>query len=203
MEAVLEKTLQEFVDSIEIPIGFKKEVDLQERKHNWQDGPKAILKSEDVEIHLDISVMMKKNKPDLSVTGSTKFIALGKMFSFDRIGIDNSFYLSHDGYDPIPSDVNKVVVAQIQRAKEGIKDMSEKIQVPELGFYISKEKQEKMSKLLKAGKSTSLTPSGFGIGYQLIGRRVRTTQWGPKVASDVLKKFFKVTTLYIDTMDCD
>jgi hypothetical protein len=77
------------------------------------------------------------------------------------------------------------------------------ILIPEIGFHVSPDRKKAIAKKLKGGGSERFMPSGFGTGYTLYGKHVRTSRFGAKVASAALKKFFDVKTLYVDKFDAD
>lgn len=166
-----------------------------------------LLKNEaqNVKIHLNYDVRRRNKKKDqyVSFDGHTSFLIGDSWSTFDRYGVEDSFYLKPVGivvrskWDN--QDLNVAVAEQMARITERREKLAAAggfISIPDLGFRVVRARLDEMTAALKAGKGTSLSPSGFGRGYFLkanIGRGY-LGQW--KRASEELKKFFSVDSLY-------
>ena len=198
-----DEKVRRFIDEfLTIPQGFTKEEDLEWPDKIWMSGPSLTLRSSEEEIEFIFRFSEFENI--LSITGTTRFKSAGVWYSFDRIGVDSSFYLAEDGDWEEPFEkVNEVLKKQFERIAQSRERLERSKPVPGIGFMLTPERIEKISRTLKAGGTETLMPSGFGTGYQLIGKKVRAGQWGPQIASKALKDFFKVPVLYVQSFDAD
>jgi len=145
-----------------------------------------------IEVHYD------PNSDGDTISGSTKYNSAQGWRTYDRYGVEDSFYLGKYG-EPI-NEVDRVLNEEIQRAKKGIEESKSLIGVPQIPFMITEKSRVTYSEKLKSGKCISFTPSGFGIGYTLSVKR--RSRWSTK-GSKELAKFFGVSSLYIEENDCD
>lgn len=148
--------------------------------------------------------------------GTTKFRVGDKWYSFDRAGVDDSFYWKHCWERELnehkkPVDLAAVIREQLERVKDRKAFHERAIDVPEIGFRIDPAKKAGLIEKLRdpAGHIT-FTPSGFGTGYT-IARFNHVTANGTKIAgfarwrrvSNALEDFFGVGPLWIERFDCD
>lgn len=127
--------------------------------------------------------------------------------SFDRRGVDNSFYWIDHSYTKGKPDVVKTIVEMIEIFKnqiDKVKKMREygksAIQIPQIGFSTSPAGKAEHIKRIQDTGYTQFTPSGFGTGYTLSRRKLYSYS---KPAGKELIDFFGLGPLWISTMDCD
>ena len=146
----------------------------------------------------------KKTDPTIEISGHTCFlkkdaITKGSHWSnFDQSGISDSFYETNKE----ESDPNTVIEEQIERVKAYLESYYSKtwLSVPELGYRVTEEQKEQITKLLKAGNGYVFHPSGMGTAYRIVTRqRFRYDKRGSKALAD----FFGVPFLFIEHVDWD
>jgi hypothetical protein len=123
--------------------------------------------------------------------------------SFDRTGVEDSFYWTGWGKDAkphTPAEMIETFKDHIERIKKQREYAKTAISVPQIGFTISPDRKEKDIAQLKAGKYVQFIPSGFGTGYTITRKPMYSYS---KRAAKPLEDFYGVSPLYISTMDCD
>lgn len=165
-------------------------------------------KSDDIEV--EVTLMADGHA---YVSGHTRFkIASGKWLTFDRSGIEDSFYPTKyvaksesNGYEGsvvvmTPSELHALVLEQIVKAKAFIERHKTMIDVPGLPFRLTPDRLAEHKQALKAGKHVTLLPGGMGTGYDLSTKK--TSRYS-RVAKPETARFFEVQTLYMDMIDHD
>jgi hypothetical protein len=145
--------------------------------------------------------------------GSTTFSAnadgTGGSRTFDRIGIEQSFYAN---VDATPETVRDTLLQQLERVQASRERITRSVTVPGLpgGWMVTPEQKINIAATLRSGKAHNFMPSGFGTGY-----RVCPSGYGNQPARragfngytrlpDETSKFFGVAgPLFYDTLDCD
>lgn len=133
--------------------------------------------------------------------GSTSFDTAQGRRTFDRRGVESSFYWQkmYKG-DTQKYDPNAIIERQMQRVKESRERMATAVAIPQIGFVMQPDDLEKMRAELKRGGSRSFMPSGFGTGYVLTAKRGRFS----KPVGAELEKFLNVgRPVYVETFDAD
>lgn len=184
---------QEYVDAVVAPDGFTKKV--SEETWGKQVSILVSLKSEDVEVKWSFSKEQVRSD-DTSVTGTTNYKAPdGKWYTFDRPGVDQSFY------DWFMCEPMKYFEEQVTKAKEAIERqrLEPVVEVPGTKINVTEKRRKQIMADLKSGKSARITPSGFGVGFDLSTKK--SSQWSKSVPA--MATFFGVPKLYGDQLDCD
>jgi hypothetical protein len=208
--------LQPIVDAFQTPDGFIRETgegraDRQSHYTEW--GGK---RTEGRWLRLTSpSVVIVLNYPDKStLCHAGSIIADGHTYyldpinpdgwyTFDRTGVDDSFYLSAPcDWDKDGLDLTKKVQEQLDRIRERLaKSLAAgpRIDIPHTGFSVTQGGKVKITERLLGGQGYSLTPSGFGRGLNL--RTRRTSHWD-KYRPD-LAAFFGVPEVWVSEFDHD
>jgi len=190
----------DLVEGIAVPDGFKKSF-VTRTEYGEKVRVLTLEKKGDttIEIHLT-------NDPDTWAMGSghTNFTTALGMRTFDRLGCDDSFYVDvpEKGKPGVVEAVNAQIVEQLARIVKSRDTLARSEVIPQIGFSVTPERKAECIKLLKAGKSVTFTPSGFGTGYELTtkaNRRSYGLEWGSKE----LAAFFGVPSIFFNRMDCD
>jgi hypothetical protein len=124
-------------------------------------------------------------------SGHTHFELDGKWSTFDRYGVEDSFYLDFE-----TGDLNVKVTEQLKRIKEKRDRVAEGggfITLPQVGYRVTRKWVEQAILTLRSGKTVSLHPSGFGTGYTLFSKLAGRKRWGAKYASEELCKVLAPT----------
>jgi hypothetical protein len=133
--------------------------------------------------------------------GTTEFKnAEGHWLSFDRCGVESSFYWKawdYKGADPV--DIEAVVAEQIARVAKSREYYKTAIKVPDVGFTTSPDGMVKLQRQLITSGYVHFHPSGFGTGYTV----TRAPRYGARRAKPELEKFFNLSPLYVETFDAD
>lgn len=95
-------------------------------------------------------------------SGTVNYTAKGKQFTFDRTGVEASFYWGSKG-----EDIVATLRKQVERVKEKQASFANRKEV-NLGpvtLFMTLESIQRMVDTLKSGKTHTYQPSGFGTGY--------------------------------------
>lgn len=133
--------------------------------------------------------------------GTTTFSTAHGERTFDRTGVESSFYHRLFGNEAV--DLDAMVKEQLGRIEERRTYLASSIQVPVVKYRIQPEDVARYRSQLKKRGVISFMPSGFGTGYTITTKPVRKLRHGEKRATPELEMFFGVSPLYISTMDCD
>jgi hypothetical protein len=141
---------------------------------------------------------------DQSGSGHVEYKANGKWYTFDRRGVEDSFYFIAlwKGDTSGKKDLNVLVADQLKRIEAKREYHATAIPVPGLPFTVAPDGVEKLKKQLQTMRTIHFTPSGFGTGYAVSKLR-SGYRYGEKRASPELEQFLGHAPLYITTMDCD
>jgi hypothetical protein len=132
-------------------------------------------------VNYDTKEIKKASYADFS--GHTHFELDGKWTTFDRYGVEDSFYVSAGG------DLNVKVNEQLKRIsgrRTEVADAGGFISLPQVGFRVTRKWVEAAIATLRSGKTVSLSPSGFGTGYTLFSKLAGRRRWGARTASEEL-----------------
>jgi hypothetical protein len=195
-------TAEAVVKGIEIP-GFTSEV----TSESWAYGgrketlPVAKFTGDGITIEVKFNQLASQREKlhayDYLASGHTSFTSTQGIRTFDRTGVEDSFYLNpQDGLVGLKSKIE----AQIKRVAESRECIKSQVPIPGLGFLVTEQRKAEVTTLLRAGKSTTFTPSGFGVGYRLHHRQ--RSRWDNRAKPET-ERFFDVSPIYLEQMDCD
>lgn len=142
-----------------------------------------------------------KSAKSYGYSGTTEYKYEGMTYTFDRTGVEPSFYFG-TRYSSKDKRLSEVVQEQLDRVRAkiaAIKSSGGYVNVPGTGFQITQKRKEELCANLLSRGTIQLTPSGFGTGYTFTTKKYRYFE--PATAEQ--KKFFGVQTLYVEMMDCD
>lgn len=131
-----------------------------------------------------------------TVDGSTYYKGDGGWRTYDRRGIDSSFYTGS------LTDPAEVIAEQRERIVKSLAVSKEMVSIPGFGWRIHKDALPKVKAKLAEGGSHSFTPHGMGVGKQVTTRRPRD-RYGWQKAGAAMAEFFGVGALYIIDFDYD
>jgi hypothetical protein len=144
------------------------------------------------------------------VRGITGFRCAGQTFTFDRRGVEDSWY--PDGHDKRICTQVQVAAAmkeQLIRAATALAKRTEretsgtKINFGPTTRTLMPDEIADLRKRLAANRTFEFRPAGFGTGYRFYQSRT-PGRYGSRVpASEEARKFFAAPYLVYDTMDCD
>lgn len=195
----IEKTLAE---EVEVPQGFTKTIG----PNKWEfgeatEGFRVDLISEDVKIEIHIiAVTDDWNKEDLVTwDGIDSFKTANGWKTFWSRGVDCGSFSGAWKKDDINAQVGDLLTK--------IRDCQEKsnseiaLPSPFNRFTADADKIAGFKATIASGKQVTLTPGGFGTGYEIGVRRRR--RYSQLVTGPEIKNVFGVMTVYYDTLDCD
>lgn len=216
--------IKEFVDSIEPPPGFVKTTgaghhsgiggaeDWDKNAPWWRKSTWVLVENKEagIAIAMNISHLPEqrwkagKKAPlkyvvgEISVNGHTCYKAAdGGWRTFDRRGVEDSFYLG--GWSDEPIDVSKTLKEQLERIEKAKETSKKMVKIPGFGYSIHQDNLDAVKKKIQSGGSHTFTPAGFGTGHVLSTRRSR---WGKLMPAETAK-FFGVPALYDEQFDHD
>lgn len=188
-----QKELQHLVPKIPKLNGFIGE---WKEEHYWFDGKNRLIKK----------YVLSNMKDEITFTfnpggdGSTSFNTERGWRSFDRTGVESSFYWKpwdYKGAEPV--DLNEVLKDQLERIAKQRDYFKTAIKIPEIGFTISPDGLAKLKGDLKRIGYRRFMPSGFGTGYTISIKKLR---FGNRVSKE-LEEFIGISPLYVETFDAD
>lgn len=182
-----DKELKAFISRVKPPSGFQKKVTTD--RHGYTN---ISIKSDDVEIIWLIS--RSYSSGDLSgISGTTNFKGPdGKWKTFDRRGIESSFYGNVD-------NPNKDVKEQLERIEERKKKLETMIEIPGWAWKVTPKRLDEIKEKFSKGKSVTFLPRGMGIGYTVSPKRMN--QFSTPVPRE-MSNFFGMP-LYQESIDYD
>jgi len=201
------KAMRTFAAKIVAPEGFTRE----ERDDHYSNGQQydgwhkmlgtltVMLKSDDVVITFAIedTVDWASKKKALRYNGHTNFKTEKGWRSFDRLGVEDSFYSPWNSKE-LP-DPATVIAEQLERIVKAKAADAERVDIPGLPYRINEAGRKERSQALKTRGCTTFTPSGFGTGHTVTTKKTRYGKPLPKATAD----FFGVQALYVETFDHD
>jgi hypothetical protein len=128
--------------------------------------------------------------------GSTHFIGArtGSWCTFDRRGIDDSFYTGS------ATDPAEVVREQLERIAKCREASVHYISIPGWRYNIHKDQLSEVKETLKQGGSHLFTPHGMGTAHRISIRP--TCSYASRLPAQTAK-FFDAPVLYAETLDWD
>ncbi len=171
--------------------------DSSEIVEEWEE-PVLVLTSKTVVLKFAATV-----NPDatIHICGTTNYLANGTWYTFDRRGIEDSFYSDYDSC-ATKWDVETVILEQIERAEKSIARHEAKGNMIELFPGINVFESDIANKIdeFKENGYISFTPSGMGIGYRITRNRV--SRWDSPL-SGVALECLGFKNAWVETLDCD
>lgn len=131
---------------------------------------------------------------------TTNYKAKGKEFTFDRYGVDDSFY--YEGLAKLPKQIDEQ--RERVKAQQARLANTEAFNLGPVSLMLSPEALQAIVTKLKEGKTHSYHPSGFGTGYYFsTNPRNRPSRYEtPAKASPELEKLVG-KKIYITSFDAD
>jgi len=221
--AALAATVAAFVESVQAPAGFVKttgrgthtgmELYPEDKSRPWPSNSTWIL-LENVDAGIKIAINVSdipsqrykagKKIPcrntfdDLDCSGHTVFkTERGGWSTFDRRGIEDSFYLGN--YSDPPADVSRVIQEQLAKIAVSKETSKKMVKIPGFGYSVHQDELEALKKKLAMGRSHSFTPAGMGTGHRL---STKPSRFATKMPFETAE-FFGVVALYDETFDHD
>lgn len=190
--------LGELIDGIHVPEGFTKAVVQSEDK---EEISISLTKPDDVWIRAELY-----NSPDegLTGTGHTDFMNRGFRSTYDRRGIDDSFYVEGGAsVAEIVECINREVREQLARIEKSRAHALASTPAPGLGHLLTPEQRAEIGKKLTRGGSHLFRPSGMGTAYEATTKRPRD-RFGWKAADPKLSEYLGVKgPIYLIMHDYD
>lgn len=179
--------------------------------HDFADG---VLLREDRHENDSIFVMMYAHtaRPgeDVGPRGIAGFRHGGKTFTFDRLGVEDSWYPMEYGEEK--ADTQKIFSLFAQQMDIARERYAAHLEREKAGTVVNfgpvkrtllPEEIEKYRKLIASRKSFSLTPSGFGTGYRFYSGSGPGRYGQGMPASKEARELLAAPRLIYDTLDCD
>lgn len=186
-----------FLAAIPVPEGFASEAFVED----WPGMEAQILGRKFVGHDGTTSIRVESDQREsdwLIASGHVDFKTSQGRFSFDRRGVEDSFYV--DAGDT-PEDVGRKIEEQIARVLERRAAHEKAEKVPFFGHVVTPERRAEMSAALRAGRTATLRPSGFGTAYVLSAKKRRGPEAG--LARPDVAAFFGLKRVYVEKQDWD
>jgi len=204
------KGMREFAKSIKAPEGWSRE-ELDGfytsgipygGKDSMPGMLSIVLKSDSIIIVFCIEerVDFRSKKSHVVYSGHTNFASSKGWRSFDRLGVEDSFYSPYDAkaLKDMP-DPSQVIAEQCDRVVKFNEVDARRLDIPGIPYRITPESRVERTAQLKQGKSITFVPSGFGTGLRVSAKRSRHS----KPMSAETAQFFDCPALYVETFDHD
>lgn len=193
------KLLKDWLKAIPTPEGFtriqvegKQKYDDMESKSTSKTGYVELI-SDTIRIIFNYDLRVTEMSWTF-IDGHTYFKNGSYWSSFDRRGIEDSFYV-----DPIPRETpQQVVDGQIERVKKTLENAKNFIKIPGFNWSIHKDNIEKVKEEIKKHGHT-FAPRGMGRAERLKAKPDRYSRPANKETAE----FFGFKQLWIDDIDWD
>lgn len=197
-----------FFAALATPPGFSKETYTET---GWDmtstPAPAVVFRNLDAEPGTEIKLIMDpkpteyelQNSFGIRGSGHTTFYTSKGRMTFDRRGVDDSFYVTNR--DDVES-VNATIAAQIARVAESRARLATCLTMPKYGYNVTPEILERDRDLLKRGLVARYAPAGFGTGHFFARSRNRVSRYAVR-ADKTVEDFFAVGPLFVETFDHD
>ncbi len=128
----------------------------------------------------------------------TNYTAKEKHFTFDRYGVDDSFY--YDSLKELPGQIEEQI-ERVKKSQERLANMAEFNLGPRTKMF-TREDLDKMVETLQSGQVYSVRPAGFGRGYTFCTNpRIRNRYDSAQASQELVLLVGK--PVYVSTFDCD
>jgi hypothetical protein len=117
--------------------------------------------------------------------------------TFDRTGVEDSFYVYWRGVPAVQAEIEK----QITKVAESRTRIDGMVSIPGIPFLINPAEIENTAALIR-GNGKRFLPSGFGTGYYLYSRSKPASRYDGRATVNT-EKFFGVSPIWIRHEDCD
>jgi hypothetical protein len=186
--------IKKFLNALPAPDGFTKEI--YREKIGWHKKsitrPAVRFCTNDVEIQIIMGDMDSGSAGD----GHTFFDTVKGRKTFDRTGVEDSFYIEAE--DTLAAASAKVQ-EQINRIAESRARLTRSVTVPHYGYNLTLERLAEHQLTLRKGGRVQLAPAGFGTGHTF---SMRPSRWAHPCRNDV-NNFFGIGMLFVETFDHD
>jgi hypothetical protein len=195
--------VKKLFEQLECPSGFIKELKLADTTKPapaWEPHRHEIyLGKEDGSTTIRMEFVPGKAGEYYLGTGHTNFKTARGSFTFDRTGVEDSFYIPNE--IDVTAKLHSTIQSQIERVGLSRERHNNSETVPGLngGFLVTPEKKTEIATLLREGKTHTFYPSGFGTGYQ-VSIRLRNRM---AHSNRILAEFLGLPMVYVETMECD
>jgi hypothetical protein len=141
--------------------------------------------------------MTFSTKPRAYVHCETIYKAAGSEFSFERLGVEASFY-----FETLEA-LRPTFLEQIERVRKAQQRLanSTKCNLGPVTLFMTQESIDKMIETLKAGKVHTYHPSGFGTGYQFSIRNISNRYDRAKASKEL--ELLVGHKVYVTSFDAD
>lgn len=146
-------------------------------------------------------VKESQGKSEYGISGTTKFLYKGKEYTFDRRGIEDSFYLG-DKYSTYKT-LDEAMVGELERVRVRIKNLNDQgglVPVPGTSIQITEKHKSELVERIKSTGSVAIHPSGFGQGYTF--SKMLRSRYDQRATAEQCK-FFGMSPLFVSQFDCD
>jgi len=216
------KRLEKFFSTIKTPEGYERTCEMPEvgkEYDSWADHDTGVLRVTGEDAAVVFRASFYKNK--LSISGTTEFKDDGVWYSFDRRGIEDSFYMEQESAKVVKAKIKRwgieggwgyqaesntnnggqaMLEKQTKRAKDYMEGQKGKLTVPHYGHRISPERKEEIKKKI-LGRGHTFAPSGMGTAYHVSTRK--TSRFDSTVPTEVANFFGIDRQLYASHQDWD
>jgi len=204
------KAMREFAKTIKAPEGWtREELDgfyTSGAPYGGKDTMSGmlsiVLKSDSVIIVFCIEerVDFRTKKSHVSYSGHTNFKSSKGWRSFDRLGVEDSFYSPYEAKTlKDMTDPSQVIAEQCDRVVKFLEVDARRLDIPGIPYRVTPESRAEYTKQLKQGRSITFTPSGFGTGLRVSTKRSRYSKPMPVETA----QFFDCPALFVETFDHD
>lgn len=151
-------------------------------------------------------VYILRNQEDIELIfkqgggGTTRYKGKEGWYSFDRTGVEDSFYWKPWNNETV--DLNVLVTNQIDRVAKKREYLRTAIRIPDVNYTVAPDGVDALKKQLRDKGIVVFTPSGFGIGYRLLRKQPRHP-FGTRRANKELEAFFELKPLWLESFDAD
>jgi hypothetical protein len=133
-------------------------------------------------------------------SGHTSFDTVHGRRTFDAHGVSDSFYLSPWA---TVAEADEIVTAEIAKCRKSRGRIATSVVMPNYGYLFTAESLEEARKTLRAGKTLTRAPAGFGTGHYFRKSRGKFGHAYSTPAPASVVEFFGVGPIWVETFDHD
>lgn len=196
-------TARAIIKGIATPEGFTRTEEVVPADRGYPAYRQLTLESEDVKIWITFGPDSDRHEAWIFGSGHVEFDTSEGRRSFDRYGVEDSFYIDGPKSSTVDSPADQANEAIRHALQERIPEvrarLARSVSVPGIPFMLTPEGKEQVASMLRERGTYSFMPSGFGTGYEL---STRANGWGGR-ATKATEEFFGVGPLWVSTFDAD
>lgn len=196
MKELTEQQFRKHMKPVKVPEGFTVE---------WGESSWGFGANEHTYRHCTLKSATVEIKFDDNGSGHTRFKTGESWLTFDRTGVEDSFYHRALFKGDRCDDLNAIVKEQLERVQKRLDYYKSAISLPGIPFTVAPGGIDQLKVELGRRGFITFIPSGFGTGYNVsrkAGRDGMSGRPAPRATAE-LEKLLGHSPLYVSKFDAD